>query len=226
MFRFEDFVNEFSADAINHEEFLFNLLITALLTYILSLFYTRFGNTISNRKQFANNFMLLALTTMLIIYIVKSSIALSLGLVGALSIVRFRSAIKEPEELAFLFLCIGVGLGMGANQAIITILAFIVILALLFIQAMLKRKKRASTPDNMFINISTSKTDVKPITDILTSVFTLVELKRMDHIDNRLELSFIIETDSLDKITEAKDKLLDLSSELNFSFVEQRNLAV
>ena len=53
---------------------------------------------------------------MIIITIVKSSLALSLGLVGALSIVRFRTAIKDPEELSFLFISIAIGLGMGANQ--------------------------------------------------------------------------------------------------------------
>ena len=58
--------------------------------------------------------------TVVVISIVKSSLALSLGLVGALSIVRFRSAIKEPEELAYLFLSIGIGLGLGAGQRVVT----------------------------------------------------------------------------------------------------------
>ena len=49
----------------------------------------------------SQKFFVLSLTTMIIITIVKSSLALSLGLVGALSIVRFRTAIKEPEELAY-----------------------------------------------------------------------------------------------------------------------------
>jgi len=48
------------------------------------------------------------MTTMLVISIVKSSLALSLGLVGALSIVRFRSAIKEPEELVYIFLSMAI----------------------------------------------------------------------------------------------------------------------
>jgi hypothetical protein len=50
-----------------------------------------------------------------VIFVIKSSLALSLGLVGALSIVRFRAAIKEPEELIFLFFCIAVGLALGAK---------------------------------------------------------------------------------------------------------------
>ena len=62
---------------------------------------------------------------MIIITIVKSSIALSLGLVGALSIVRFRAAIKEPEELTFLFICIAIGVGLGAGQRNIIIIGSI-----------------------------------------------------------------------------------------------------
>ena len=62
----------------------------------------------SDRSLFSKNFIFISLTTMLIITIIKSSLALSLGLVGALSIIRFRTAIKEPEELMFyLSHCLG-----------------------------------------------------------------------------------------------------------------------
>ena len=77
-------------------------------------------------------FPFVLLTTVLVISIVKSSLALSLGLVGALSIVRFRTPIKEPEELAYLFLCIAAGLGLGANQTLPTIIAIILILTVMF----------------------------------------------------------------------------------------------
>ena len=70
----------------------------------------------------------------LIITVVKSSLALSLGLVGALSIVRFRTAIKNPEELIFLFLCIAIGVGLGANQIfVVTCAAFTFIIAYVYI---------------------------------------------------------------------------------------------
>lgn len=70
--------------------------LAALLGLVLGEAYFRFG--LSNRRSFARNFLMLTVTTTLIISIVRSSLALSLGLVGALSIVRFRAAIKEPEE--------------------------------------------------------------------------------------------------------------------------------
>ena len=83
---------------------------------VLRNMYVRFGRSMNNRAYFGNIFVLLSITTCAVIIIVKYSLALSLGLVGALSIVRFRAAIKEPEELVFLFLVIAFGLAFGANQ--------------------------------------------------------------------------------------------------------------
>ena len=96
--------------------FALNLFLAAALSFILGRIYIKYGTSLSNRRMFADNFVLVATTTMLIITIVKSSLALSLGLVGALSIVRFRAAIKEPEELAYLFLTISIGLGFCVSD--------------------------------------------------------------------------------------------------------------
>ena len=71
-------------------------------------------------------------TTFLVILIVKSSLALSLGLVGALSIVRFRTPIKEPEDLVYLFLSIGLGIGFGAFQVLSTLVIFLIIIAFIW----------------------------------------------------------------------------------------------
>jgi len=75
-----------------------------VLSLILQWHYRRFSSALSSKENFSKIFPLILLTTLLIITIVKSSLALSLGLVGALSIVRFRTPIKEPEELAYLFI--------------------------------------------------------------------------------------------------------------------------
>ncbi len=101
--------------------FLISLACSAVLSFLVQLFYIKFSTTLSNRREFSKNFVILGVTTCIVIMIVKSSLALSLGLVGALSIVRFRAAIKEPEELVYLFLIIAIGLGCGANQLTITI---------------------------------------------------------------------------------------------------------
>ena len=104
---------------IDIPNFIISLLCAAILSFLVQLFYIKYSSTLSNRKEFSKNFVILGVTTCIVIMIVKSSLALSLGLVGALSIVRFRAAIKEPEELVYLFLIIAIGLGCGANQLII-----------------------------------------------------------------------------------------------------------
>ena len=92
-----------------------------------------FGNSFSDRFVMAGSFVMLALVTMLVITVVKSSLALSLGLVGALSIVRFRTPIKEPEDLIYLFLAIAIGLGVGASSIYITTLISLVLQEMLMI---------------------------------------------------------------------------------------------
>jgi len=151
-------------------DFLINVLIIIVLSFILEWTYNKCAKSISNKKMFSANFLLIAFTTMLIITVVKSSIALSLGLVGALSIVRFRSAIKEPEELAYIFLTISMGLGLGANQRIITLIAFVSIMAIIWLRFMLLKK---SHHQNLFINISLTDPDFKldEVLEILSKVF-------------------------------------------------------
>jgi hypothetical protein len=110
---------------------LLTLTIAAACSSAIKYLYSKYGKSLNNRRNFSNIFPMLAITTAMVITVVKFSIALSLGLVGALSIVRFRAAIKEPEELVYLFLVIAIGLGAGANQYLVTIA--LTIFAILFI---------------------------------------------------------------------------------------------
>ena len=112
--------------------FLISLLSATLLSFLIQVFYLRYSSTLSSKIEFSKNFVMLGITTTIVITIVKSSLALSLGLVGALSIVRFRAAIKEPEELVFLFLIIATGLGCGAGQIKITAIGIVFSLITMF----------------------------------------------------------------------------------------------
>jgi ABC-type spermidine/putrescine transport system permease subunit II len=98
----QEFNLNWQGDTLSLTMLLLNLSIGVVLSLILRWHFKRFGSTLSNREEFAQVFPFIALTTILIISVVKSSLALSLGLVGALSIVRFRTPIKEPEELILL----------------------------------------------------------------------------------------------------------------------------
>ena len=115
------------------ENFVINLVFAAILSFFVQIFYLKYSSTLSNKYDFSKNFVVLGITTTIVITIVKSSLALSLGLVGALSIVRFRAAIKEPEELVYLFLIIAIGLGCGAGQVKIVVVGIVFSLIIIFI---------------------------------------------------------------------------------------------
>ncbi len=104
---------------------LLKAVIGGLIGLIIRWLYKKFGSAISNREAFSSLFPLLIVATVIVIHVVKSSLALSLGLVGALSIVRFRAAIKEPEELVYLFFCIAIGLSLGADMPLVSVVALI-----------------------------------------------------------------------------------------------------
>ncbi len=222
---FKNLLNDYSLQAIDLSQFLLNALIGAFLSWLVSIYYKRYGSSVSNRSQFANNFILLALTTMLIITIVKSSIALSLGLVGALSIVRFRAAIKEPEELIYLFLVIAIGLGMGADQAAITVVAFVLIMSILIIKSKLGGKSGKLRRNQMQLAITTDPISVEAVNDVLSESINIVDLKRMSQSNEKMYLSYVLESENFDSLIKVKDKLMALSPSMEVSFVDNSNVA-
>ena len=103
------------------------LLLGAAMSLYIRFLYRQCGSSPNDADAITRIFPLLTMVTIGVISVVKSSMALSLGLVGALSIVRFRAAIKEPEELVYLFLCIGVGLALGAGQPLLAVVLVVVV---------------------------------------------------------------------------------------------------
>ena len=206
-------------------EFIANLILTAVLTFILGSIYIRYGNSLSNRRLFSRNFLLIAMTTMLIISVVKSSLALSLGLVGALSIIRFRSAIKEPEELGYLFLAIGIGLGFGANQGVITVVAFTVITMIIIIVNKLSHKTYENQNLNLtVISYNPQKIGVDKIVDTLSSYCSAVNLRRLDETKEIVEASFLVEFRNFEQLNKAKIALQQLDDSLKFSFLDSKGM--
>ena len=78
--------------------------------------FSKYSNSFSSKSSFGNTIFLLTISVAALIAVVKSSLALSLGLVGALSVIRFRTAVKEPYNLAFLLFSICLGISIGASQ--------------------------------------------------------------------------------------------------------------
>ena len=220
--------NEFLATQgtqVNLLNFIVNLLLAAILAYVLGIIYKKCGATLSNRESFSKNFVLITMTTMLIISIVKSSLALSLGLVGALSIVRFRAAIKEPEELSYLFLTIAIGLGFGANQRVITLVAFIIIALIIFLKGG-ATKSNLDQSLNLIISSSNPKEyELDKYVETLRKHFLAVKLIRIEDGNNILEASFLIETGDYQEIKQCTDELKKINSSLNITYLDNKSFA-
>jgi len=196
-----------------------SLILAAALAYILSRIYVKYGTTLSSRKKFSNNFVLLATTTTLIITIVKSSLALSLGLVGALSIVRFRAAIKEPEELSFLFLCIAIGLGFGAGQIMVTIVAFFIISFLIVLRYGQHTKQER---EDLHIVVSGKDVALKDVVAVIKRNSKAVNLRRFEeNQDKSFEASFFIEVQSFQQLEKIRSEIKSLSKNISILYLDK-----
>jgi hypothetical protein len=208
---------------ISIEDFLLSTVILIVLALLLEFTYMKCAKSISNRKVFAGNFLLIAFTTMLIISIVKSSLALSLGLVGALSIVRFRAAIKEPEELTYLFFAIALGLGLGANQQIIVIVAFIVMSMIIWVRYFLSPRKKSQ---NLLFSISGTpgnNFNLSSVTDILSKYFKRFELKRFDENPEIVEISFLIDINNPKTLDACKKEIQETGQGLSVTYIDNNS---
>jgi hypothetical protein len=200
---------------------LLSLAIGFVLSLVLRWHYQRFGSAFSDRRSFSGIFPFLVLTVTLIIAIVKSSLALSLGLVGALSIVRFRTPIKEPEELAYIFLAIAIGLGLGADQTVATVTAAPAILLLL---ALFKwSRKRAS--QNLFLSIQAGGGDGKmridELSKLVASSVDACELRRVDISEDILHATYFVEAPDLTKVHALLTELQAKHPGANISLIDQ-----
>ena len=94
--------------------------------FIIRKIYIRYSLTFGSPQNYGNTLLLVLICVSAIIAVVKSSLALSLGLVGALSVIRFRTAVKEPFALAFILFSVCLGIAIGAEQLLFSSLLLIV----------------------------------------------------------------------------------------------------
>ena len=171
-----------SAPDISYTNFIFAILVSAFLAFLVKIAYIKISRTLNDREYFSDTFIPLAVITTLVITVVKFSLALSLGLVGALSIVRFRAAIKEPEELVYLFFIIGIGLANGANQFLVSIICTFFIILILFIKKYFDYNKNAKNLSDSSVNIlqieiSDRDKNIEEIIEILKTKTLYLKLK-------------------------------------------------
>ena len=171
-----------SSPDISYGNFIIAILISAFLALVIKATYMKLSRTLNDREYFSDTFIPLAIITTLVITVIKFALALSLGLVGALSIVRFRAAIKEPEELVYLFFIIGIGLANGANQFLVSIICTFFIVIVLFIKKFFDNKKNEQNLSDSSVNvlqieISDKNKNIEEIINVLKPKTLYLKLK-------------------------------------------------
>ena len=141
-----------------------------------------------------------------------------------MSIVRFRTAIKDPEELNYLFLSIAIGLGIGANQILITILATIFILIFTF----LRRKSSFKSKEN-FINLIivlpvAAKYNFDEILETISMFTNYVTLKRFTKDSKNVESSLYLNIKSFSEMNDLIIKLTKNFPGIMLDFIETSDL--
>ena len=226
----ENFLNNLETfNEIDYVRTFISFICCIVLSFSLKYIYIEKSISLSNKFQIANILPLLSLITFLVILIVKSSLALSLGLVGALSTVRFRAAIKEPEELVYLFFVISIGLSNGANQFLLSIFATLVIIGFLFGRYIFENKFKKDnqfTLDSNILNINifdNDKKDIKEITSIIENKVEFLKLKSANIEDKTSSYIFWYNL-SHEKLDEFLDDIKNLSDKnVNISIYSKSN---
>ena len=159
---FLESVTEFSA-----LDTLIGMLFALVIGLFIFVIYKKTFSGIMYSTGFAMTLIGLSLVTTLVIMAVTSNVVLSLGMVGALSIVRFRTAIKEPMEIVFLFWALAVGIVIGAGMIPLAVIGSVIIGVILVIFA---NRKIHNTPYILIINCEDEKAEESAMNIIEKSV--------------------------------------------------------
>ncbi len=200
-----------------------SLIFCTVTSFILMYVYKNKSNSLSSKIQISPIIPLLSLITFLVILIVKSSLALSLGLVGALSVIRFRTPIKEPEDLAFLFLAIGIGIGYGAGQIYATTIIFFAII--LIIWFVLSNNSFSVKNDfNFIVETSDENKDkyFQEILEVLKESTIEASFVKFEQDEKTVVIYYRLVFDNVSKIQDLINNVNKKFSDIKFSLYENK----
>ncbi len=208
-------VAEFTG-TISVDKVLLSLAIAFIIGIFIIYVYKKTYSGVIYSKSFSLCIILLTMVTSMIIRTISSNLALSLGMVGALSIVRFRTAIKEPTDTAFMFWGITAGIMSGAGLYLVAIIASVGIGVLYMVGYTMGFKTNRQF---LFILKYEASSD-KRIIDALKKL-PKTKLKSKSIVKNTIELTFEVELKDDD--TKILDDFKDIDGVVSASVISYQN---
>lgn len=198
-----------------------HFLIAIVFAIILSFTIKRTSSLIGDKSQYTILFPLLIPTMVLVILIIKTSLALSLGLVGALSIIRFRTPIKDPEELAYIFIAIAIGLGIGADKLLVTTVCFVTLIITLVVIYLIRKNKKPL--QGIFLDLGLkSKSGKSTLTDfsaIMSKHKIAHDLRRYDEDKDKISVTYYLEPHHVQLLEEIVNEFKAAHKDLSITVV-------
>jgi uncharacterized membrane protein YhiD involved in acid resistance len=208
-------VDEFSG-SISVNDLLFSLLTAFLISMFIIYIYKKTYSGVVYSKSFSLCILLLAMVTSLIIRTISSNLALSLGMVGALSIVRYRTAVKEPIDTGFMFWGITAGIMSGAGLYVVAIISSLALGLLFYISYTMGFKN-----NTQYLLII--KHDVESYEKVREALMKInkFNLRSKTIVNNKIEVTFEIDCKkNSDKIV---DMLYSINGVENVSLISYQN---
>lgn len=183
------FLKGYASMDLQMSEVLLCILVTGVIAGYIFVIYRKINKNSFYNKNFNLSLLALAIIIAAIILTIQSNIVVSLGMVGALSIVRFRTAIKDPMDLVFLFWAISVGIICGAGFSMIAVIASVVVSVVILFFSKLPSSRGAVI---LLVN-SSSYENEKEIMAIVAEFCSAYKVKARnltkDHLDMAIEVS-------------------------------------
>ena len=179
----KDFLELFNFEfaPASFSEFLIGLITTVVFSLFIMYIYKKFSNSVSNKTIIANLFPLFAVGIFLIIITIKTSIVLSLGLVGALSIIRFRTAIKEPEQIIFFLLITAISISTASGAFLFPLMIVIFVWSYYYFISKSIKEKVYSLNDQLIISgEKIQNSTIKQLVELLNNSNVNVEIQSVN----------------------------------------------
>lgn len=130
------------SDSLSIQNIFLNFLVAMALGLLIYISYKYSHSGAMYSARFNTSLVMLTIVTTLVMAVIGNNISLSLGMVGALSIVRFRTAIKDPRDTTYIFWCIAVGICCGVSEYIIALIGSMFIFLFLLVFGSVKANDR------------------------------------------------------------------------------------
>ena len=163
------------------------LVVAFLVALIIYITYKNTYTGVMYNPRFNVSLIMITMVTTIVMVVIGSNISVSLGMVGALSIIRFRTAVKDPRDTAFIFWCVVSGLACGTQNYTIVIVGSIFICLILFLF------KKLATRDNKYVLIiKGDKVDIKDVEKVISQNLKYYNCKGKYITRNNVELIYDI----------------------------------